>query len=145
MCRGKRQTSESRVLSQMGEFAASESHRIVVKKVLEGHGITILKSQNQEFERMPTPQKGSRKEVIRILEKNNFTTNVHIDNVCSAAKSYVEMQRGRGLVSNQTISANAKYIHRYITFGKTHQSTLETKVLTSIPTNSVFFGFFVFF
>lgn len=140
VCRGRRQTSESRVLSQMGEFAASESHRTVVKKVLEGHGITILKSQNQEFERMPTPQKGSRKEVIRILEKNNFTTNVHIDNVCSAAKSYVEMQRGRGLVSNQTISANAKYIHRYVTFGKTHLSTLdETKVLTNIPTISVFF------
>lgn len=124
---GWRTTTLARVSTAMGASAASQSHREVVKKVLNAHLIDV-----QDFEGETEPKNANVKSVQQgrgitrqLLIKAGIAPEVDASDLCETARLYVDFEKTRGVLQEKTIFAHAKYMHRFINFAQTFLSTYD--------------------
>lgn len=137
-CKGRRRTSEARLLRIMGTYAASRSHRLVVKRVLKAHLITIkaaaaarTSKAGEHVSSDPPPalrEAGSssvspagRARTASKLRSFGFVADFTAEEWCRAARKISEVLRGRGGADGIKAKRSALFIHRFVVWARARE------------------------
>lgn len=130
-CKGRRVATEGRLLRLMGAYAASKTHRLVVRRVLNAHLISIRgpnkhhtgeKTQGK-CANEPTPSDVSslppgRFATSRKLRAYGFVQNFARVRLCPVAREYVNILRELPDFEPSKAKRDSYFIHRFVAWAR---------------------------
>jgi hypothetical protein len=130
-CKGRRSTTEGRLLRIMGVYASSKSHRLVVRRVLNAHLISIRgadrhhtgeelqgKCANDPIPSGISSLPRGRFATSRKLRAFGFQENFVGVRLCHAAREYVKILRELPDFEAMKAKRDSYFIHRFVAWAR---------------------------
>ena len=147
---GIRKTSRARILKLMGRYAASRSHYLVARKVLQGHLFMTKAFSNDDPKggkpskpvsrpRHTTPPPTSTpvaRQRRSVIKDTGILPEISEEMLCQPARVFKEVELARAKRSPQGTLATAKMVHRYVNWSQRRQPFQSDAVIllsTELP------------